>query len=169
MMSLPKSWLVDSPRVLLERRHEHVHVEDVDAHRREHLIAGRQVLRLLEEAGQPSLVVHLQDAEAVRFSDGTSITPASRPAPRSCVEPQHLRVVHLVDVIARQHDQVARVLAQDRIEVLVDGVGGPLIPVLADALLRAEDLDELAELVGDDAPAHADVAAERQRLVCRAR
>ena len=83
------------------------------------------------------------------------------------VEAQHLRVVHLVDVIARQHDHVARVLAHDRVEVLVDRVGRALIPVLADALLRRQDLDELAELLRDDAPAHADVPVERQRLVLR--
>ncbi len=60
---------------------------------------------------------------------------------------------------------MARVLAQNRVEVLVDGVGRAEIPVLAHALLRAEDLDELAELVGDDAPSHADVTAERERFV----
>ena len=59
--------------------------------------------------------------------------------------------------------------AHDRIEVLVDRVGRALIPVLAHALLRRQDLDELAELLGHDAPAHADVPVERQRLVLRAR
>ena len=83
------------------------------------------------------------------------------------VEAQHARVVHLVDVVARQHDEVARVLAHDRVEVLVDGVGRALIPVLADPLLRRQDLDELAELLRHDAPAHADVPVERQRLVLR--
>ena len=83
------------------------------------------------------------------------------------VEPQHARVVHLVDVIARQHDQVPRVLAHDRIQVLVDRVGRALIPVLADPLLRRQNLDELAELLRHDAPAHADVPVERQRLVLR--
>ena len=37
-----------------------------------------------------------------------------------------------------------RILADDRVEVLVDGVGSALIPVLADALLRRQNLDELA-------------------------
>ena len=81
------------------------------------------------------------------------------------VELQHLRVVHLVDVIPRQHDQLLRVLAKDRIQVLVHRVGGALIPLFANPLLRAENLDELSELVGDDAPSHADVTAQRQRLV----
>ena len=83
------------------------------------------------------------------------------------VEAQHPRVVHLVDVVARQHDQVPRVLAHDRVEVLVDRVGGALVPVLADALLRRQDLDELAELLRHDVPAHADVPVERERLVLR--
>ena len=70
-------------------------------------------------------------------------------APRSLVEAQHAGVVHLVDVIAREHDDVLRVLARDRVEVLVDGVGGAEIPVLADTLLRRQDLDEFAELLGE--------------------
>ena len=83
------------------------------------------------------------------------------------MEPQHLRVVHLVDVVAREHDDVARRLARDRVEVLIDGVGRAEIPVLADPLLRRQDLDELAELLRDDVPPHPDVTVERQRLVLR--
>ena len=83
------------------------------------------------------------------------------------VEPQHLRVVHLVHVIAGEHDDVSRDLALDGVQVLVHGVGSAEIPVLADSLLRRQDLDELAELLGDDTPPHADVAVERERFVLR--
>ena len=83
------------------------------------------------------------------------------------VNAQHLRVVHLVDVIARQHDHVMRAFLNDRIHVLVHRVGGALIPVLADAFLRRQNFDELAELFRHDAPAHADVAVQRQRFVLR--
>ena len=78
---------------------------------------------------------------------------------------QHLRVVHLVHVIAREDDHVPRRFALQRVEVLVDRVGGAQIPVVAHPLLRGQDLDELAELLGDDAPALADVPVERQGLV----
>jgi hypothetical protein len=81
------------------------------------------------------------------------------------MEPQHLGVVHLVDVVARQDDDVARVFAGDRVEVLVHGVGGAQIPVFAHALLRRKDLDELAELLGHHVPPHPDVAIQRERLV----
>ena len=154
-----------APRVGLERRHEMLHVEDVDAHRRQHLTAGREVLGLLEEAHQPVVVVDLHHAEAAGFLRRNLDDADGRRRAALAVDREHPRVVHLVDVIAREHDQMARVLAQDRVEVLIDRVGRAEIPVLADALLRAEDLDELAELVGDDAPSHADVAAERERLV----
>ena len=88
-------------------------------------------------------------------------------APVLDVRLQHLPVIHLVDVIAGQDDDVARVLAGDRIEVLIDGVGRALVPVLADALLRRDDLDELAELLRHDAPALPDVPVERERFVLR--
>ena len=48
---------------------------------------------------------------------------------------------------------------------MINRIGGTEIPVFADPLLWTQNFDELAKLVGDDAPSHADVAAERQRLV----
>ena len=139
MMSLPKSWRGRVARVVLERRHQHLDVEDVDAHRGQAPgWPGGRCLRLLEEAGQPILLVDLQDAEAAGFLRRDSRCTAERRAGAAlAVEAQHLRVVHLVDVVAGQHDQVPRVLAQDRVEVLVDRVGGAEVPVLADPLLRA--------------------------------
>ena len=59
------------------------------------------------------------------------------------------------------------VFLHDRIQVLVDGVGGALVPMLADALLRRQNLDELAQFFRDEAPAHADVAIQRERFVLR--
>ena len=56
-------------------------------------------------------------------------------------------------------------LALQRVEVLVDRVGRAQVPVVAHPLLRRQDLDELAELLGDHAPALPDVAVEREGLV----
>ena len=165
-MSLPKSWDVSRlSRALLQRRDQHRHVEDVDAHRGEDLLAGRQVLGLLEEPGDAVLIVHLQHAEAAGFFRGDLEHRQRRAGAAILVEAQHLRVVHLVDVIAGQHDQVLRVLAENRVQVLIDGIGGALVPLLADPFLRTQNLDELAELVGDHAPPHPEMAAERERLV----
>ena len=170
-MSFPKSWLVGSRRVGFERLQQHVGVENVDAHRgqRDVCRAGnrRRVLRLLDKAGDAIVLVDRQHAEArrvlLRHFDGRQRHRRAA----LLVEAQHLRVVHFVDVIARQHDHVMRAFLNDRVEVLVDRVGGALIPVLADALLRRQNFDELAELFRHDVPAHADVAVQRERLVLR--
>ena len=80
--------------------------------------------------------------------------------------PEHLAVVHFVDVVAGEDEHVLRLLGADGVDVLVDGVGRAHVPVGADALHGRQDLNELAEFLGDDAgPAFADVPVERQRLV----
>jgi hypothetical protein len=69
-------------------------------------------------------------------------------------------------VVAGEDEDVLGLLGADGVDVLVDGVGGALVPGFGDALHGREDLDELAEFVGDHrAPALADVAVERERLV----
>jgi hypothetical protein len=50
-------------------------------------------------------------------------------------------------VIAREHDDVPRRFAPDGVQVLEDCICRPEVPVLADPLLRRENLDELAELL----------------------
>ena len=154
-------------RVRLECRHQHLHVEDVDAHRSQDRLSGGHVARLLEEARQAIVFVDLQHAEPAGLLGGNLEDGERRTGTPFLVEVEHLRVVHLVDVVAREHDQVPRLLAQDGIQVLVDGVGGAEVPVLADPLLRAENLDELPELVRHDAPSHPQVPAERQGLVLK--
>ena len=79
----------------------------------------------------------------------------------------HRTVVHLVDVIAGQHQHVLRPVRQNQLEVLVDGIGGAAVPVLADLLLRRHHLDELAELAAQIAPAALHVLDQRLRLVLR--
>ena len=168
-MSLPKSWLVSRDGVGLERLVERVGLEDVDAHRHQRDVrrAGHadRFARLLLEAGDGVAGVDGDDAEARRFGHRHFEAGDRRRGAALLMEAQHPRVVHLVDVVAGQHDDVPRVLARDRVEVLVDGVGGAEVPVLADALLRRQDLDEVAELFREHLPAHADVPRQRERLV----
>ncbi len=72
-------------RVVLERGHEHAHVEDVDAHRREHLAAARRgasASRESRSADPASSTCRTPNRFA--SSDGISITASVAPAPRSC-------------------------------------------------------------------------------------
>ena len=58
---------------------------------------------------------------------------------------QHPAVIHLVDVIAGKNKNVFGAFAADGINVLVDGVGGALIPLLRNAHLRRQHFDVFAE------------------------
>ena len=42
---------------------------------------------------------------------------------------QQVTVVHLVDVVTRQDDDVLRTVVLDEVEILVGGVGGAAVPV----------------------------------------
>ena len=83
------------------------------------------------------------------------------------VRAEHDAVVHLVDVVAGQDEDVAGVGLLDGVDVLVDGVGGALVPVLVDALLRRQHLDVLVEGAAEEAPASGNVAIEAAGLVLR--
>ncbi len=49
---------------------------------------------------------------------------------------------------------------------LIDGISGPLIPVLINALLWRDDVNELAQIVGkESSPAQVDMPVERHRFV----
>ena len=77
---------------------------------------------------------------------------------------EHLLVIHFVDVVAGKNEDVVRLLAADRVDVLVDRVGGALIPVLRNAHLRRQDFDEIA-VPHERRPAAADVAVQAESLV----
>jgi hypothetical protein len=70
----------------------------------------------------------------------------------------HLAVIHFVDVIAGEDENELGLLGADGINVLINGVGGSLIPLIADPLHGREDFDELFYLAAEDVPAFADVA-----------
>ena len=79
-----------------------------------------------------------------------------------------LAVIHLVDVVAGQDHDVLGPLFFERVDVLIDGVGRALVPLLVDPLLRRHDVDELAQLAAQIIPpAERDVAVEAHRLVLR--
>ncbi len=80
----------------------------------------------------------------------------------------HLAVVHLIDVIASKDDDVLGAFLFERVDVLINGVGGALVPLFVDALLGRDDVDELAQLAAEQmAPAGVDVAVEAHRFVLR--
>ena len=157
--------------VLDELGQEDVGVEDVDAHGDVDHVgveggADAGFFGLLLEAGDLAVAGDFDDTEGGDLVGRDGQGGEGDVGAGFAMLLEHEGVVHLVDVVAGEDDDVLGLFGADGVDVLVDGVGGALVPGLGDALHGGKDLDELAELVGDDgAPALADVAVERERLV----
>ena len=65
----------------------------------------------------------------------------------------HRTVVHLVDVVARQHQHMLRVIRADDVEILIDGIGRTGIPlVFRDALACRQDIEAFVSLGPQERP-----------------
>ena len=150
---------------------QHVGIEKIDAHgARDHspgcrASAAWSVLGFSSKPVMRPLAVDFDDAEMIGLLGIDQDGGQSDVGAGVAVLLQHQLVIHLVDVVAGEDEHVLGLLGADGVDVLVDGVGGALIPVVAHALHGRQDLDELAHLAADDVPAFADMAIERQRLV----
>src|SRR5712664_4354376 len=152
-----------------EDGNQQVRIEDVDSHRG--IAMARVVRRLLGKGGffleaddAPVLVgfnhtelLHSQGCGYFDSRDGDVGAGVT-------VLLEHAAVIHFVDVIAGEDKNEFRALAADGVDVLVDSVGGALIPLLRDAHLRREDFDVVAE-AGERRPASANVAVKAESLV----
>src|SRR5229473_1873381 len=152
-----------------EDRNQQVRIEDVDAHRS--IAMSRAMRRLLRDCGlllkaddAPILVgfnhTELLGSQGGGYFDGCDGDVGAGVA----VLLEHAAVIHFVDVIAGEDKNEFRALAADGVDVLVDRVGGALIPLLRDAHLRREDFDVVAE-AGERRPASANVAVKAESLV----
>ena len=78
----------------------------------------------------------------------------------------HLGVVHFIDVIAGEDHHILRVIQVDEPDVLVDGVGGALVPGAALAAhIGRQDVDAAGGAVQVPGHAAADVAVQLQGAV----
>ena len=171
-MFLPKSCAdVGSSASARSSRSSSLRVEHVDAHRGERDVGPARhrlrVLRLLVEAQHAVRVVDRQHAEFARAVERHLDDADGDVRLLLDVEADHRAVVHLVDVVAGEHQHVLRPVRADELQVLPQRVGGALVPVRPEPLLRRDDLDELAELAAQVAPAALDVLDQRVRLVLR--
>ncbi len=171
MRSLPKSWLDErSVGVAPEQVEQELRLEDVDAHRGERHLGlvrhARRILRLLEEGDDAVVSIDMHDAEPGRFHARHLEAPDRHVGAAVDVQLQHQLVVHAVDVVAGEDDDVARAIAGDDVDVLEDGVGGALVPlVLRDALARGQDVEALVPLRAEEVPAALEVADQAVGLV----
>jgi len=159
-------------RIALKLLEQEPGVENVNPHRgqRPPGIArhGRRVLRLLDELDDTACFIHTHHPEFAGFADGHVDAGDGHVGVLTGMLGQHAAVVHLVDVVAGNDQDVLRLVAAQEMQVLVDGIGRPLVPlVFVDLLLRRQQLDELIETPVEEAPAALDVADQAVRLVLR--
>ena len=151
---------------------EEAGVEDVDAHAGQRPVgpvrhAGR-VVRLLDEVLDAVLAVDPHHPEGHRLLARHLDAAHRHVGPGPDVLLEHRPVVHLVDVVAGQHDDVLDRVALDDLEVLEHRVGGALVPlVLGHLLAGREDVEALVALGAQEGPAALEVADQAVGLVLR--
>ena len=146
--------------------------EDIDAHRGQGHIGlarhRRRILRLFEEGQDLVRLVDVHHAEAGGFHAWHFEASHRHFGLRVDVLLQHLLVVHLVDVVARQDDHVVRRIGLDDVDVLIHRVSGAEIPhILVDALGGRQHVEALVALRSQEVPAAAEVSDEAMGLVLR--
>ena len=143
---------------------EHVGAKEVDAHRAKGVgrIVGnrRRVSRLFDKVRNPEILIHMDDAESMGIFD-RDIDRADHGIGAFGDQPmEHLHVVHLVDMVAGKNEHIVRLFGVEQKQVLIDRVGGALVPFFTDPLLGRNRGDIFAEFGIHDIPACADVAIE---------
>src|SRR5215470_532238 len=125
------------------------------------------MLRFFLEADDAPILVHFYHAKLARCFLSGNLNRADGDVSAGIeMLLEHLGVIHFVDVVAAQNEDMLRTFASDRINVLIHGVGCAAIPLFADAHLRRKNLDEFAETY-DGRPACANMTAETERFVLR--
>jgi len=122
---------------------------------------------LLAELGDPPLAVGAQHAELVRAGGGDGLHRDRDVRSEEAVPREKIDVIHPVEVVSREDEDVPRAVGGDVRQHLPHGVGRPLKPVdRARGLLGREDLDE-APAEDVEAVRPRDVLVEGRRVVLR--
>ena len=145
-------------------------VEHVNAHARQrHIGVARGRLRMLGlfmEGDHALLIVHRHHAEFPGILD-RHIDAGHRHVGRiGGMKRQHFAVIHLVNVVARQDQDIGRIVVAQDVHVLEHRIGGTAVPHgFVDALLRRHQLDELVELAAQETPAAMQMLQQAVRFV----
>ena len=143
--------------VAVELLDQELCVENVDAHARQGQVRvaghGRRVFRLLEERDDAVVILDMHDAEAGRFLARHFHAADRHVGALVNVLGQHFLVVHLVDVVAREQNNVFGAVTLDDIDVLVNSVGRAGIPlILSETLACRQDVEPLVAFRAEEVP-----------------
>src|SRR5208283_2707934 len=144
-------------------------IKNIDAHGG--VAMGSLVRRLLGlgglllKANDAPILIGFEDTELLGgLSDGDSDGGDGDIGGGIDVLLEHSGVVHLVDMVAGKDEDKLGALAADGVNILINGVGSALVPLLRHAHLRGKHLDEFAE-AHQRGPPGANVAIETEGFV----
>ncbi|MNT22280.1 hypothetical protein D3C72_1576590 [compost metagenome] len=157
-------------KILLQQLIEVVGVEDVDPHGGQRCVGfarhGGRVGGLLDEGVDLAALIHRHHAKGAGLLARHLDAGHRHPAAQVDVIEQHGGVIHLVDVIPRQHHHVFGAVLANDVHVLVDRIGGAAIPAdFVNALLGRQQFDEFVHLVAQEGPARLQVTQQTVGLV----
>ena len=145
--------------VLDEELFQHAPLEDVDAHG---CVRALRMLRLLLEFVDGAVLPGVHDAEAAGLGQRDRAHGDGAVGLHLLVVAQHGGIVHLIDVVAGEDDDIVRIIALDEGDVLIDVPFG----ILALGIGR-QDLHAAVAAVQTPRLAVADVLIELERLILR--
>ena len=125
------------------------------------------VFRLFHETRDGVIVAHLHEAETGDFRDGKRNRGDRHIGVRGQMLADDLAKIHPVELVAGQDEHVVEVVVPDVPIGPADRVGGALVPVRGDTLLRRQQLDEFAHAAVEETPAVLHMPDQALRLVLR--
>ena len=111
--------------------------------------------------GDHILPIHRHDAEAAGLLPGDLHNGNGAGGVRFLVTAEHFGIIHLIDVVTGEDHHILRLILVDEADVLIDGVGGALVPGAALAAhIGRQDVNTAAAAVQIPGLAGADVAVQ---------
>ena len=109
--------------------------------------------------------IHAQHAEIPGFFDGPFNGSDDGVGLRFQKEPVHVGIVHFIDMITGQHQQVGRPLLVKEKKILKDGVGRSAVPFCTNSLLWRNRHNEFPQFGIEHIPSGANVPIQRMGFV----
>src|SRR5699024_8778390 len=123
-------------------------------------------LGLLFKLIDGAVVVGIHNAEAAGLLHGDGSDGDGAVGLALLMEAEHLSIIHLIDVVAVEVQNLVGVITVDKADILVNGVGRALIPGGAlGAGIRRQNADAAVGVIEVAGLTVADVLIELQRLI----
>ena len=149
----------------LQILHQFLAVEDIDTHGS---LGAVGLLGLFTELVNGIILIGAHDTEAACLLDRHVDNGDGAIGAHLLMIAEHLGIVHLIDVVTRKNENILCIIAVDKLQILINGIGSAAVPVSAVlTLIGGEDLHAAVSAVEIPRQTVADVLIEYQGLILR--